>query len=293
MNFTQKLQKVLFVAPLVVLGFAIASAAHAVPIVVNEIAPDTNTPTNGVWFANDIRFAGTAAIEVLGGGGNLQNNAPLQDGAVKLTTSLDNNDKAEISVVDSYGRVSEIFSSLNVGYSYFKEANNPGDPVNAPFAAPAIKLSFFNANTNGFSTLIYEPTWNQPGQEGTSQLVPTGDWIDVAITEDSGLFWTSGGFGEANSFGGPPLRTLDEWEDTFTSDFLDADLVAISVGVGSFNPVQVGYFDDVRVSHDSGSGFDKQYDFEAASTSVSEPGTLALFGLGLVGLGFAGRRRRK
>jgi hypothetical protein len=47
-----------------------------------------------------------------------------------------------------------------------------------------------------------------------------------------------------------------------SSDFAQADLVAVSVGVGSVNPGQVGYFDDVTISHSSGPGFQESYDFE-------------------------------
>lgn len=273
-------------------GLATAGSASAVTLEVNSIAPFTVTPTPMVWFANDIRGGGTASIETLGGGGNLQNNQPLPTGATKLTTGLDNADKAEIAVVDSYGQVGNIFRSLNVGYSYFKDANLPGSPAAANSAAPAIKLAISGAHpTDGFVQLIYEPTWNQSGTEGSSVAVPTGDWATVNIDFDTGLFWNTGGFGQMNSFGGPPLRTLEEWMMTFDMEFLTAELVGISIGVGSFNQGQVGYFDDVQISHTFGDGYDKTYDFEAAAAAVPEPAALGLFGLGLVGLGLARRRR--
>jgi hypothetical protein len=43
--------------------------------------------------------------------------------------------------------------------------------------------------------------------------------------------------------------------------FADADLILVSVGVGTFNLGQIGYFDDVEVVHD---GYQAAYDFEPA-----------------------------
>ncbi len=83
----------------------------------------------------------------------------------------------------------------------------------------------------------------------------------VTIDENTGLFWTTGGFGFGNSFGGPPIKTLAEWRTALSSDFGDADLLAVSVGVGSFNVGQIGYFDNVIIA---GTNADASYDFEPA-----------------------------
>lgn len=248
------------------LGGGLSLPAMAATESVASIAPFSATPAPGLWFASDVRLAGVASIENLAGaGGNLETNAPLPAGAVRLTTTSDDNDKAEIGIVDDYGLVADIVDAdLQVAYSYYKEASG-----NA-FAAPTLKLTFFlNPCTSGdgdcFVQLVYEPTWNQPGQEGTSQLVPTGDWVSPAIDQDTGLFWSTGGFGSVNSAGGPPLRTLADWVSNLDPAFLDASLVGISVGVGTFNQDQIGYFDGVGLVATGPIATDTVWDFDVAA----------------------------
>jgi hypothetical protein len=75
------------------------------------------------------------------------------------------------------------------------------------------------------------------------------------------VFWWTGGFGPGSGAGGPPLRTLNEWAAVFSSDFADSELFQVSIGVGSGNHGQIGYFDDVVIVHD---GYEAAYDFEPA-----------------------------
>ena len=73
------------------------------------------------------------------------------------------------------------------------------------------------------------------------------------------------------------------------TDFATAAVTAITIGVGTFNPGQVGYFDEV--SYAIGGGAVTTYDFEPAA-AVPEPFAFLVwtFGGGLA-LAAAARRR--
>ena len=237
-----------------------------------------------------IAVGGTAEIvSLVGEGGILEGDAPLPTGAGRLATTDDTASRAEVQFrpEGGCGIVNDIFvDGLSFSYSMFKGAT--GDA----FAAPALKLQFFDSapalGQGGFNQLIFEPNWNMPGSEGSSTAVTSGEWLDFAITLDSGLLWTTGGFGELSGSGGPPLRTLGEWLNTFNADFADAHLFGMSIGLGTFNPDQVGFFDNVQARAGQ---LDVTFDFEVA-TAVPTPATLPVLAIGLLALAGMAQRRR-
>jgi hypothetical protein len=230
---------------------------------------DPSYVANGQWYLSDMRFGGTATlVDLTGEGGDLESNQPLPIGAALLTTTLgDNADKAEVGVADDYGLASAVLNAVELAYSYYKETVGGGNA----FAAPSLKLTVYTAGGAGdnYGQLVYEPTWNQPG--GGSQASPADAWQHLTITpatgggdgDGSGGWWWSGGFEVPSGAGGPPLRSLAEWATTFAAadptDFANARVVQVSVGVGTYNLGQIGYFDRVSIT---GTSADCTYDFE-------------------------------
>jgi hypothetical protein len=248
--------------PRMLASIAVGLMALASPLMaqttVTSFAPETNT-TPGVWFENDVRTGGTASITDLTGlGGDLEINQPLPSGAAKITTNFTNAAKAEVGVAADYGTVAAILASLEVGYSWHKAANSGQNSS----AAPSLKLTFFNPVCDDpasagdcYGTLVYEPYQNGFGNPAVDT------WNRSELDYTNGTWWWTGGFGFPNGGGGGVQQTLANWGIDFSTDFQGASLVSVSIGVGSYNQGQIGYFDEVTIA---GTNADASYDFEPA-----------------------------
>lgn len=267
---------------------ALSVPALASDVVVNQFNPQTPATQVDAWYLTDMRGAGTATIESLAGkGGNLEAAQPLPTGAARLTTGAANADKAEVATFANFGRATDVLKSIDLSYNYYK---SPNSLENA--AAPSIKLALLGTGTgDNYGQLVYEPYWSP-----TLGTPSKGAWQSVVIdetsgagTDQSGGWWWTGGFEVPNSAGGPPLRSLAEWDAIFSAsdaDYGNAQVVSLAIGVGTYNKDQDDYFDAVAIKT---GGVDKKYDFQ--TQSVPDGGATALM-LGMATLGLLGFSRR-
>lgn len=268
-----------------------AGSASAATITVSQFDTNVAVPVTDAWYLADVRPGGSASIQDLTGvGGNLQNNQPLPNGAAHLTTDATDAAKAEVSTWADFGSASRVLNSINLSYDFYKTS---GPETNA---APSLKLTLYSSTGTGdnYGSLVYEPYWNPFGGG-----VPTDAWTAVAIDQNtgsgsdaSGGWWWNGGFEIGSGAGGPPLRSLAEWAAAFAAadpnDFGTAQVIGLSVGVGTYNQSQNDYFDNVSIKTGN---IDKTYDFEGRN--VPDGGsTMILLGSALTGIAFARRKFR-
>jgi hypothetical protein len=110
----------------------------------------------GVWYEVDVDAGGAAATGDLSGlGGGLEDDQPLPIGAAVLTTGASDDDKAEVGVPAAYGTAGDVLSSLELFYWYFKATR--ADEQNL-FAAPSIKLTFWNQDSTASAPSSTSPT---------------------------------------------------------------------------------------------------------------------------------------
>ena len=272
-------------------SFVISNSVYALTTV--RTLPISST-ANYEWYKQNMTNSGEAEIvNLTGKGGNLENNAPLPIGAVKLTTKNDNNDRANVGMNTNFEFNDNFIKDFNISYSFYKEADSHSDYDE--YAAPALKLQIYDEDYVGdnYGSLIWEPYWQ--GKSGPVKPT-TGEWsITGEIKQNTGWgkdsyggWWTSGIYKTDNGAGGPPIRSLNEWYDMWSSEKINPKVVSIQLGIGSYNKLQNDYFDNVAMYLSDGSTtLDETYNFEP----VPEPTTMLLFATGLLGLVGLGRKK--
>ncbi len=282
------------------LGISISGTNFANAATITTLDPALQIGEFGVWgnpFGTEPPDPpgppGTVEIvNLVGQGGNLENNAP-STGAVRLSTTADNSSRAEVRIADNFGTVGDFITHGSLSYDYYHESGAPN-----PNIAPAIKFEitdFSSPNLDLFATFIFEPIYNSGGP------LTFDDWNSVFITGNSGNFWHTTIY---NQNGLIFDNTLSDWNAAFnlvfggahTDTFLNANIFSISLGLGSGTPDQTGYIDNVNfMSRDAaGNPIVLAASFESLEVAaVPLPAALPLYGTGLALLGFFGWRKRR
>lgn len=242
-------------------------------------------PAPGSWSVSN----GTPEIvDLTGAGGNLENNAPAGKGAVKLSTT-GGVAKSEIVLASPkafnpanapFGTIGDLVNNpgATLSYDYYQTGGAPNQNI-----APAFKFVVSDPTDNngaGVATFIFEPVYM------TNTPPPKNTWTNQVLSLTNGFFWN---FGDLYGVNGIDYdETLTDWLNLFGPTFLDAEILAVSFGIGSGTPDQTGYIDNVQFANGN---FNQTYDFEVAAVPL--PAAFPLYASGLALMGFAGWRRRQ
>ena len=172
--------------------------------------------------------------------------AGFGNGSLLLFTEDDNQARAEV-FVESGMSLSDVG---DVSYATFQPDGN------IPRAAVALKLGI--QSDEGFTTLVYEPYWQNDGAPDDAP-VEAGEWQTWADAQD-GFWWSSSTVGGLNAgFGGPPFYTLADADAALTN----ATVAYWQLGIGSYNPDWSVYADAVTIAGET-------FDFEPAPSTKDD-----------------------
>ena len=171
-----------------------------------------------------------------------------------------------------FGQAAGTFT-LNLGAAISK-------PQLGSAVTPRLDLSSFNSSTNAASLVIKVTDTGFMSGAGTA-FMSIGGTTDGTVSYSA--YWdpSNAEFGTANQIG----STLTFGPGGTSFPFSGS---ATSGGVGTATPFSLTQI--ITVAHLAGGRFSKATSFDA-SLIVPEPSSIALFGLGLLGLGVAVRRR--
>lgn len=263
--------------------FTIFLSTSASATVINVIQP---AATPGSWSNAFPATPGSLGIvDLTGEGGNLENNITFGPGAARLETTSDGSSRSEVVLqtgggVD-LGTVGDFITGGSVSYDYYQQSGAPN-----PNIAPAFKITVFDTtdvNGDGFASFIFEPVYN-----GGVGAFDTWHTIGFGGSEDGIGLWHTGIYGDGGFANQNDEYSLFDWNTIFGGTLFDAAIVAISVGIGSGTPDQLGYVDNINFTNGINT---YMADFELAPVPL--PAALPLYATGLALFGVAGWRRRR
>lgn len=235
------------------------------------------------WYFNNVRVGGTAAVSTL----------HPQSGNGSLSFSGISNSKADVEYLPSAVNISGNFaataslgllSSLSsMGYDWYRDSSSTAVPGQQPSLRVLVDRDGNLATTNDRGGLVFERAYNSP-------TATTDQWVSETIN-DSTFMWNFGlglgNFANINASSYAYDSTMADWKAYMPS----AVIIGFSSGIGSGWNNFSGAVDNVRWTIN---GATTSTNFEYLEpAAVAEPGSMALLGLGMLGLGLARRARKR
>ena len=242
------------------------------------------------WYYNNVSYSGVVGIDstyARSGNGSLRLEVTQGPGGASSKADVEFFDTAAANAAGNFSAAS-VLGQLNdldgLSYDWYRD----GSSTATGWLHPVIRLQITSMDFTKFGYLVFEVEYNQLNP-GTA--VPTDQWVTEDLFASSAKMWSTGNLpNNINGSNGPTqlydARTIQQWVSDIGDDYY---VLGVSLGVGSGWGTFKGAIDNVGWSFD---GDAQQYNFELApSTTVPEPASIVVAGLGLLALGI-GRRRR-